>query len=840
MMSAKYVNIAFNLPIDSQFTYSIPAELEENLKAGCRVAAPFGKRKLTGIVTGFINTTPLKKILPVTEVLDVEPVLNKEMLEFCKWISDYYFCPIGEVIFSSIPKSVLVESKILFSLNNEVNCDTLKLTELQRDIIKSLQTKPLTIKQIENKINSKSVRSAIQSLVSKSLVFSEYITSKKSLKPKFEKYVLFELLEDFKDYSPQMLENFIKDSRIKSSKQVKLLRFLIDNKISEITLNELLKKTGISASSVNSLAKKEVIKTDVREVTRRMEDEFSAEEKIIELNPEQKSVLSEITGSISKDEFKTFLLFGVTGSGKTQVYIESIKDILKLNKTAIVLVPEISLTPQLIHRFKSHFGNVVGVIHSRLSEGQRFDVFRGILSEKIKIVIGARSAIFAPLSNIGIIIVDEEHDHSYKQSEKNPRYNARDSAIIRARLNNAVALLGSATPSLESLYNAGKGKYGLLELPHRALNTKQPEVEVVDMLNELKSSSKFIKYETPEKRFLSSKLISYINYALEKKQSIMLLQNRRGYSAYLECQNCGYVKMCANCDITLIYHKVKNHLRCHYCGYTERVPERCEKCGSENILLKGTGTEKIEEEIARLFPKAKIRRMDADTVKRKDAHRKILKSFHDREFDILVGTQMISKGLDFPNVFLVGVISADVGLLNPDFRSSERTMQLLMQVAGRPGRKSDHGKVVIQTMHPDKHIFPMIQNHDYKSFYENEIGFRRNFKYPPFSRMVLIEVSGKDSSSTATLAAKLYLFLSKNNKPGNIEIMKPAPALIFKLKNHYRWHIIIKAIKSKHTVPGPNILNTEKLLNLLKLQIKNLKIKNTCRISIDVDPLDFS
>ena len=839
-MSPKYVKIAFNLPIDSLFTYSVPDEYREIISTGCRVFAPFGKRKLTGVVVEQADSTNLKKVLPVTEILDVEPVLNNEMLEFCKWISSYYFCPIGEVIFSSIPKSILVESKILFSLNNNVMYDTLKLTELQRKIIKSLQSKPLTIKQIENRINSKSVRSSLQSLISKSAVISEHITSKKSLKPKFEKYVLFELLEDFKDYSAQMLENFLKDSKIKSSKQIGLLRFLINNKISEIPQSELLKQTGTSVSSLNSLAKKELIKTDVREAARLAEDEFSAEEKVIELNTEQKAVLGEIKSSISKNEFKTFLLFGVTGSGKTQVYIESIKEVLKLGKTAVVLVPEISLTPQLIHRFKSHFGNIVGVIHSRLSEGQRFDVFRGILSEKIKIVIGARSAIFAPLSDIGILIVDEEHDHSYKQSEKNPKYNARDSAIIRARMNKAAALLGSATPSLESLYNARKGKYELLELPHRALNTKQPEVEVVDMLNELKSPSKFVKYETPEKRFLSSKLISYINYALEKKQSIMLLQNRRGYSAYLECQNCGNVKMCVNCDITLIYHKIKNHLRCHYCGYTEQVPGRCEKCGSENILLKGTGTEKIEEEITRLFPKAKIRRMDADTVRRKDAHRKILKSFHDREFDILIGTQMISKGLDFPNVFLVGVVSADVGLLNPDFRSSERTMQLLMQVAGRPGRKSDHGKVIIQTMHPDKHIFPMIQNHDYKSFYEHEIGYRRNFKYPPFSRMVLIEVSGKDSSDTATLAAKLYLYLSKNNNSGNIEVMKPAPALIFKLKNQYRWHIIIKALKSEHTVSGPDTMNTEKLLNLLKSHLKNLKTKNTCRISIDVDPLEFS
>jgi primosomal protein N' (replication factor Y) (superfamily II helicase) len=479
-------------------------------------------------------------------------------------------------------------------------------------------------------------------------------------------------------------------------------------------------------------------------------------------------------------------------------------------------------------------------MHSRLSEGQRFDVFRGILSGSIKIIIGARSALFAPLKNIGIIIIDEEHDHSYKQTEKNPKYNARDSAIVRAKQNNAVAVLGSATPSLESFYNARMGKYQLLELPHRAMKTKQPEVIVVDMLEELKSTSKYIKYETPEIRFLSSKLIAYINDALEKKQGIILLQNRRGYSAYLECQNCGYVKMCPNCDITLIYHKFKHHLRCHYCGHNEHLPDKCEKCGSAEIILKGTGTEKVEEEILRLFPKARVNRMDADTVKRKDAHRKILKSFHDGYFNVLVGTQMISKGLDFPNVYLVGVVSADVGLLNPDFRSSERTFQLLMQVSGRSGRKSDHGNVIIQTMHADNYIFPMIQKHDYVSFYEKEIGNRRNFNYPPFSRMCLIEVSGKDSTRVTTLASKLYLFLKKINNSELIDIMRPAPALIYKIKNSFRYHIILKSVKQSSSKKIVSKINTESLLKNLEKHIVKSGIKHTEKISIEIDPLNFS
>jgi primosomal protein N' (replication factor Y) len=358
------------------------------------------------------------------------------------------------------------------------------------------------------------------------------------------------------------------------------------------------------------------------------------------------------------------------------------------------------------------------------------------------------------------------------------------------------------------------------------------------MLEELKPSSKYVKKETPEIRFLSSKLISYIDDALNKKQSIILLQNRRGYSAYLECQECGNVKKCINCDITLIYHKVKEHLRCHYCGHIEKLPDKCEICGSTNILLKGTGTEKVEEEIKRLFPKAKMKRMDADTVRYKDAHRKILKSFNDREFDILVGTQMISKGLDFPNVNLVGVVSADIGLLNPDFRSQERTFQLLMQVSGRSGRKSDYGKVIIQTMHTDNFIFPLVMNHDYISFYEQEMIYRKNFNYPPYSRMSLIEVSGTNLSKAGSLASKIYLHLNKFNTSKQIEIMKPAPALIFKLKNRFRFHVIIKSIKQDGTSSGLSS-GTEYIFKEMRRYINANKLASNEAVNIEVDPLSF-
>lgn len=829
-MAGKYVNIAFNLPIDTLFTYSIPEGLESSVKIGTRVLAPFGKRSITGAAVEYTEAPRIRNIKPIIKVLDIEPVINDEMIEFCKWISRYYFCPIGEVIFSAIPKSILVESKIVYSLKSDKTTDPNSFTGLQKKIISALEQKPLTLKQIEHKLKTSGLRSAVNTLTKNGILKQEHITVSEKIKPKLQKFVLFELLEDFMGYLLPMIDNFFKENKIKSEKQVNILKYLIQNKIGEIPLNELLKLTNSSSSAVKSLAKKKFIKIAEREVSRQIEDEFAEDEKILGLTTEQKSALDEISSSINNHEFKTYLLFGVTGSGKTLVYLEAIKEVLSHKRTAIVLVPEISLTPQLIHRFKKYFGDIIGVIHSRLSEGQRFDVFRKIISSEIKIVIGARSALFAPLKDIGIIIVDEEHDHSYKQIEKNPKYNARDAAIVRARLNNAVVILGSATPSIESFYNAKSGKYHLLELKQRAMKTKQPQVEIVDMFEELKSRSKYVKYESPEKRFLSSKLITAINETLNNKQNVMLLQNRRGYSAYLECQNCGNVSKCTNCDITLIYHKTKNHLRCHYCGYTEHIPEKCPACGSSNLLLKGTGTEKVEEEISRLFESAKIKRMDTDTVSRKDAHRKILKSFHEGEYDILIGTQMISKGLDFPRVFLVGVISADVGLFNPDFRSHERTFQLLMQVAGRSGRSSDYGKVIIQTMHPDNYIFPLITSHDYVSFYEKELGSRKAFNYPPFSRMTLIEVKGRDRKKTETLASKIYLNLNKNNTSESIEIMKPAPALIHRLKNKFRYHIIIKSLKS----PDETMSKTRKLLEQLGYFLETNKIVSRGNISMEI------
>ncbi len=836
-MSGKLVNIAFNLPVEDVFTYSIPPLFMGDVQAGMRVLAPLGSKELAGIVMDFPESTTLKKIRSIIKVLDAEPVLSAEMMKFCNWISRYYISPIGEVIFSAVPKGIQVESKILYS-RTEAEPEE-QLTKLQRDVYSSLEPRPLTIKQLENKLHSHSIRSVVQSLLEKGLLKREHVSGKESAKPKFERVVEFELLEEFRDYTAEALEIFIKESKFRSTCQPKVLKYLIHNNISEIRASELLKNTRSALSVLKSLEKREFLKLKQVQVNRASDQDFSPDKKILELNSDQKHVLNQISSAAAEGKFKAFLLFGVTGSGKTQVYIEAIQNVLNSGQTAIVLVPEISLTPQLIHRFKTYFGEIIGVIHSKLSEGQRFDVYQRIRSGEIRIVIGARSALFAPLERLGIIIVDEEHDHSYKQTEKNPKYNARDSAIMRGRINEAIVVLGSATPSLESFYNYKAGKYTLLELPHRALKTRQPKVEIVNMLEEMRGPSKYTKYETQEQRVLSSKLIAYIDSALKMKQNVILMQNRRGYSAYQQCLECGTVKMCRNCDITMIYHKHKNNLRCHYCGYTENLLTNCEVCQSNNLKLVGVGTEKIEEEIHRLFPDARAVRMDADTVKGKDAHRKILKSFHEGEFDILIGTQMISKGLDFPKVFLVGVISADIGLFIPDFRAAEKTFQLLMQVSGRSGRISDDGRVVIQTMNPDNYIFPMVETHDYLSFFEKEVRHRQTHFYPPFSKMILIEVSSSNQVNVNNYAWKIFHFLNGRivNSPaaGGIDVLRPAQALIYKIKNTYRMHIILKIHKTSSEI----IAASEDLMFELKGFSESLKMRSTERINIDVDPLSF-
>lgn len=626
-----------------------------------------------------------------------------------------------------------------------------------KEIISIVDTYPilneelLTLGKYISKTTLCSLMTSYQAMLPKALKAKKKV----NMTPKYDTYICI-------NYG--MYNNDIKFN----ASQEKILELLKENKKVK---KEVLNK--ISVSSVNTLLKKNILLEEKEENYRY---NLINEEKIkFNLNEEQQKVYKEIFNFINTNE--TFLLYGVTGSGKTNVYMKVIEDVIKNNKTAILLVPEISLTPQIIKRFTSYFSNIA-VLHSGLSDGEKYDEWRKINEGKVKIVIGARSAIFAPLKNIGVIIIDEEHSQTYKQ-ENNPRYNAIDIAKERCKYHNCPLILGSATPSLESFARAKKNVYKLLELKNRYNNNTMPKVEIIDMNKEFKKAS----------GYFSNTLIDQIKETLERKEQVILFLNRRGYSSFLTCSSCGYVEKCPNCDISLTYHKSSNMLRCHYCGYATKRKKLCPKC-QEEFKDYGIGTEKVEEELKNLIKDAKIIRMDVDTTTTKNAHAKIINSFLEEKYNILVGTQMIAKGLDFPNVTLVGVLNADIGLNFPDFRSSEITFSLLNQVLGRSGRGNKEGKVLIQTFNPEHYAIAYTKNHDYLGFYNEEMKIRKILKYPPYYYICSIKIISKDYNLASKSSYDVVNYLKQNIK--NEIILGPSVCNVFKLNNNYRFQIIIK------------------------------------------------
>lgn len=626
-----------------------------------------------------------------------------------------------------------------------------------KEIISIVDTYPilneelLTLGKYISKTTLCSLMTSYQAMLPKALKAKKKV----NMTPKYDTYICI-------NYG--MYNNDIKFN----ASQEKILELLKENKKVK---KEVLNK--ISVSSVNTLLKKNILLEEKEENYRY---NLINEEKIkFNLNEEQQKVYKEIFKFINTNE--TFLLYGVTGSGKTNVYMKVIEDVIKNNKTAILLVPEISLTPQIIKRFTSYFSNIA-VLHSGLSDGEKYDEWRKINEGKVNIVIGARSAIFAPLKNIGVIIIDEEHSQTYKQ-ENNPRYNAIDIAKERCKYHNCPLILGSATPSLESFARAKKNVYKLLELKNRYNNNTMPKVEIIDMNKEFKKAS----------GYFSNTLIDQIKETLERKEQVILFLNRRGYSSFLTCSSCGYVEKCPNCDISLTYHKSSNMLRCHYCGYATKRKKLCPKC-QEEFKDYGIGTEKVEEELKSLIKDAKIIRMDVDTTTTKNAHAKIINSFLEEKYNILVGTQMIAKGLDFPNVTLVGVLNADIGLNFPDFRSSETTFSLLNQVLGRSGRGNKEGKVLIQTFNPEHYAIAYTKNHDYLGFYNEEMKIRKILKYPPYYYICSIKIISKDYNLASKSSYDVVNYLKQNIK--NEIILGPSVCNVFKLNNNYRFQIIIK------------------------------------------------
>lgn len=702
--------------------------------------------------------------------------INKEQLSLLK---------VGMRVVVPFGKQTLEGFVLKIYENKDVSLEN-KLKEIISivDTYPILNEELLTLGKYISKTTLCSLMTSYQAMLPKALKAKKKV----NMTPKYDTYICI-------NYG--MYNNDIKFN----ASQEKILELLKENKKVK---KEVLNK--ISVSSVNTLLKKNILLEEKEENYRY---NLINEEKIkFNLNEEQQKVYKEIFNSINTNE--TFLLYGVTGSGKTNVYMKVIEDVIKNNKTAILLVPEISLTPQIIKRFTSYFSNIA-VLHSGLSDGEKYDEWRKINEGKVNIVIGARSAIFAPLKNIGVIIIDEEHSQTYKQ-ENNPRYNAIDIAKERCKYHNCPLILGSATPSLESFARAKKNVYKLLELKNRYNNNTMPKVEIIDMNKEFKKAS----------GYFSNTLIDQIKETLERKEQVILFLNRRGYSSFLTCSSCGYVEKCPNCDISLTYHKSSNMLRCHYCGYATKRKKLCPKC-QEEFKDYGIGTEKVEEELKSLIKDAKIIRMDVDTTTTKNAHAKIINSFLEEKYNILIGTQMIAKGLDFPNVTLVGVLNADIGLNFPDFRSSETTFSLLNQVLGRSGRGNKEGKVLIQTFNPEHYAITYTKNHDYLGFYNEEMKIRKILKYPPYYYICSIKIISKDYNLASKSSYDVVNYLKQNIK--NEIILGPSVCNVFKLNNNYRFQIIIKY---------KDVNNILEYLNNIEHHYFN---KKDIKVEIDFNPL---
>lgn len=819
-----FVDVLLPLPIRNLFTYRVPFELNEHLKNGVRVVVPFGKSKLqTGIILKIHETVPEYQVKYVESVLDEEPIITGKQFKLWKWISEYYMAPLGDVMNAALPSNFKLGSETKIVLHPDAEVNTEHLTDREFQVFEALEIQgELDLKELSEILQIKTVQPVIKSLIDKRVVITKEDLLVK-FTPKTELFV--RLSEEF--LSEIALEELLSSYSQKKQKEKQVhalmtylkLGGLKDKKITPVK-RAILDKEGASVSSINSLEKDGIFVVERLEVSRlaTYSDEVNQRKQLSE---EQSIALSEIRESfLTKD---VTLLHGVTGSGKTEIYVELIQEQLDKGKQTLFLLPEIALTTQLIERLANYFGDKVGVYHSKFNANERIEIWNTLLqgnSTKFQIIVGARSALFLPFRDLGLIIVDEEHESSFKQYDPSPRYNARDSAIVLRSFHGAKVLLGSATPAMETYYNAKNEKYGLVELNKRFGNILLPEIMTANLKKEKKA-------KTMQSEF-SSFLMEHIKKALENKEQIILFQNRRGYNPVWACEVCGWTPMCKSCDVSLTYHKQTNILKCHYCSYFTPPVGSCPSCGSNRLKMIGFGTEKIEDELNILLPGVKVQRLDFDTTRLKNSYQQIIKDFDDRKIDILVGTQMVTKGLDFDNVSLVGILDADMMLKRPDFRAFERSYQLMSQVAGRAGRKSKRGTVIIQTMDPDHPIIQKVMAHDYKLMYENELIERKNYLYPPFYKIIAITLKHKNQHELEALAMELAQPLKAVF--GN-RVLGPESPIVARIQNNYLRIIRLKIEKEA---------SVKKVKEKIEAVIDDFYTRprnKSCRISIDVDPL---
>ncbi|MFA6233995.1 MAG: primosomal protein N' [Bacteroidota bacterium] len=825
MSERLYADIAVpGVPKDT-LTYALPEGLQDRVQPGVRVMVPLGRRLIMGFVIRVHDRMPDFALKAVQQVLDPSPVITPAVMQLCDWVHRYYVCGLGEALKAALPQGMDVDTAryvSLLSSDEDLIVRIVGRSKTKAAIIDALRTgEIMTEEDLLASCGVRSIAAQLREMLMEGVVQVESTIERSSTRAKIVLAVRLVSPWNRREKVAELME--ILESR--APKQANIVATLWKHHGQgrrTVLMSDLVREARASSAQVRALEEKDIVEILEEEVTREWEIRYAEKEKKITLTGEQRDVLGAIIAAVDDSQHQTMLLYGVTGSGKTQVYIEAIRHALQKGKNALVLVPEISLTPQFVYRIRHAFGKDVTVMHSRMSVGERFDAWRLTLSGDYRVIVGVRSAVFAPLENIGLIVVDEEQEASYKQSDSVPRYNGRDAAIMRGWLEGIPVLLGSATPSAESWHNAQSGKYALLQLTTRVDHAVLPVFEPVDMAE--------ARRQRQLRGSFSTTLVEAIRDRCVRKEASIILHNRRGFAPHVECRECGYVEECDNCSISLTFHKDASLLRCHYCGATRKVPVICPQCGGTDLDHVGTGTQRVEEDLNDALPEARIIRMDADSTRRKGSHDLLLTSFSQGEADVLLGTQMVAKGLDFERVTLVGVVAAEQSLLLPDFRSAERTMQLLTQVAGRAGRGSRPGTVVLQASQPQHPVLQFVYRHDYVGFMESELASRKKLYYPPFSRIVQLTFSGEDEKFVEQTAKMYHISLSREERFFSMHL--PQPAVLSRINRRYRWQLLLRVEKSRD---GDGSKLGAALGRAEEYYLRNTRSKSV-HIGIDVDP----
>lgn len=807
-----FADIIIPIAIPGTYTYRIPDRLQQCAAAGKRAIVPLGTKKLySGLITNLKRETNHQQVKDIVDIIDDIPVVHPLHLQFWQWICKYYLCFPGEVMHAAFPAGLRFDSETHFSLLHKQPSVTFSPEEMI--VIEALRHKSCTLKDIQKLLSKQNVYPIIRKLIHEGIITSDEVL-RHQYKARSEIYYMLE-----NTYTDQQWNDLINQWDKRATRQLELLEEIFFHAQTSPLVSK--KKLMEKFSDINNPLKKLIEKGLIKEIVvpmSRLHVEASPETKEITLTRHQQMAYRAMQETFLHHD--VVLLHGITSSGKTYLYLKLIEEMLQHKMQVLYLLPEIALTAQIIRKLQAHFGHKVGVYHSKFNAPERVEIWNKVLKGEYQVVLGARSALFLPFQQLGLIIVDEEHDGSYKQQDPAPRYHARDAAVMLGKITDAKVLLGTATPSLESYKNAQDGKYGLVELKERFLGYQLPEVIVVNTSE--------AQRKRQMRAHFAQVLIDEIQNTLARKEQVILFRNRRGYAPFIQCGECGVTLKCRHCDVSLTYHKSINKMKCHWCGYTEKNPDKCQNCGSFMLKMQGSGTQKIEDEIAMLFPHARIDRLDLDAARGKDTHEEIIEKFEQRKTDILVGTQMITKGLDFDHVRLVGVIHVDHMLSYPDFRSAERTFQLLAQVSGRAGRKDHHGRVILQTTRPQHPVIQYSAAHDYYSFYQHELAQRKSFFYPPFSRLIRITVKHKKAEEA--LQAALYL-RKQIQLPQNVKIFGPVSPVVARVKNLYHQQILLKIPKNTALLQHTK----HQIEHALQLTQQHHLLR-TAQFSVDVDP----